>query len=209
MLLKEIIKQRENILALSNEYGARRIRVFGSVAREDDAADSDIDFLVDFPRGYDLFLQRIPLAEQLQGLLNRTVDLVPEHELTPYIRDRVLSEAIDLWKNPWQPYAQYILITIAKIHNIQKRGKIIDDEILYDAALRNLQTLSEATQRLTEEKTALCPDIPWKEISGFRNILVHNYLGNIDPITITKIIEEQLLPLESCIKTMLTGENER
>jgi predicted nucleotidyltransferase len=96
MLLKEIIKQRENILALSNEYGARRIRVFGSVARGDDAADSDIDFLVDFPRGYDLFLQRIPLAEQLQGLLNRTVDLVPEHELTPYIRDRVLSEAIDL-----------------------------------------------------------------------------------------------------------------
>jgi predicted nucleotidyltransferase len=96
MLLKEIIKQRENILALSNKYGARRIRVFGSVARGDDAADSDIDFLVDFPRGYDLFLQRIPLAEQLQGLLNRTVDLVPEHELTPYIRDRVLSEAIDL-----------------------------------------------------------------------------------------------------------------
>jgi len=96
MLLKEIIKQRENILALSNEYGARRIRVFGSVARGDDAADSDIDFLVDFPRGYDLFLQRIPLAEQLQGLLNRTVDLVPKHELTPYIRDRVLSEAIDL-----------------------------------------------------------------------------------------------------------------
>jgi|GEM_PF-6823707 uncharacterized protein with HEPN domain len=72
-------------------------------------------------------------------------------------------------KKPWQPYAQHILITIAKIHNIQKRGKIIDDEILYDAALRNLQTLSEATQRLTEEKTALCPDIPWKEISGFRS----------------------------------------
>ncbi len=96
MLLEEIIRQRKNILALSNEYGARRIRIFGSVARGDDAADSDIDFLVDFPRGYDLFLQRIPLAEQLQDLLKRTVDLVPEHELTPYIRDRVLSEAIDL-----------------------------------------------------------------------------------------------------------------
>lgn len=96
MLLEEIIRQKKNILALSNEYGARRIRIFGSVARGDDAADSDIDFLVDFPRGYDLFLQRIPLAEQLQDLLKRTVDLVPEHELTPYIRDRVLSEAIDL-----------------------------------------------------------------------------------------------------------------
>lgn len=111
-------------------------------------------------------------------------------------------------KKSWQPYAHHILNTITKIRNIQERGKIVDDEILYDAALRNLQTLSEATQRLTEEKTILCPNIPWKEISGFRNILVHNYLGNIDPITITKVIEEQLHPLESCIKTMLNRKNE-
>jgi len=53
---------------------------------------------------------------------------------------------------PWQPYALHILDMIEKIHRIEARGSIVDDEILYDATLRNLQTLSEATQQLPEEK---------------------------------------------------------
>lgn len=47
---------------------------------------------------------------------------------------------------PWQSYAQHILDNIAKLRRIQSRGNLAHDEILYDAALRNLQTLSEATQ---------------------------------------------------------------
>lgn len=49
---------------------------------------------------------------------------------------------------PWQPYAQHILDAIERIRRIEARGDITQDEILYDAALRNLQTLSEATQLL-------------------------------------------------------------
>jgi Uncharacterized conserved protein len=48
----------------------------------------------------------------------------------------------------WQPYAQHILDAIAKIRRIQGHGDLMRDEILYDATLRNLQTLSEATQQL-------------------------------------------------------------
>ena len=107
---------------------------------------------------------------------------------------------------PWQPYAQHILDAIAKIQRIQARGDLTQDEILYDAALRNLQTLSEATQLLPEEKKAACPNIPWAEISGFRNILVHNYLGNIDPITVASVIDKHLEPLKQCIMAMLDGE---
>jgi len=79
---------------------------------------------------------------------------------------------------PWQPYAHHILDAIAKIRRIETRGNIVDDDILYDAALRNLQTLSEAAQQLPDDRKTLCPDILWREIAGFRNILVHNYLGN-------------------------------
>jgi len=96
MLLDEITQEKERILSLARRYGARRIRIFGSVARGEDRTESDIDFLVDFPKGYDLFLQRIPLTEQLRLLLKRPIDLVPEHELNPYIRKKVLTEAIDL-----------------------------------------------------------------------------------------------------------------
>jgi len=96
MLLDELHDKKIRIVALSSHYGARRIRVFGSVARGEEQPGSDVDFLVDFPRGYDLFLQRMPLVNALQTLLGRTVDVIPEHELSPYIREQVLSEAVDL-----------------------------------------------------------------------------------------------------------------
>lgn len=104
---------------------------------------------------------------------------------------------------PWEPYALHILDAVAKIRRIQARGDLTQDEVLYDAVLRNLQTLSEATQLLPDDKKTAFPEIPWREISGFRNILVHNYLGNIDPLTIASVIEKQLLPLEKCIRAML------
>ncbi len=74
----------------------------------------------------------------------------------------------------WEPYAQHILECISKIRRIEERGDLTTDDILYDAAVRNLQTLSEATQRLPLDKKAEFEHIPWAEISGFRNILVHN-----------------------------------
>jgi uncharacterized protein with HEPN domain len=105
---------------------------------------------------------------------------------------------------PWQPYALHVLDAIAKIRRIQARGDMTQDDVLFDAALRNLQTLSEATQLLPDRKKEARPDIPWREISGFRNILVHNYLGNIDPLTVVMVIDRQLQPLEDCIRAMLT-----
>lgn len=75
--------------------------------------------------------------------------------------------------------------------------------MLYDAALRNLQTLSEATQQLSDESKAQHPEIPWREISGFRNILVHNYLGDIDPTTVAAVVDRHLEPLASAVTAML------
>ncbi len=63
---------------------------------------------------------------------------------------------------PWQPYALHILDAIARIRRIVARGNITDDDVLYDAALRILQTLSEATQLLPYDKKALFPNIPWR-----------------------------------------------
>ena len=89
-------RKRDEIQTLGHRYGARRIRVFGSVARREEHADSDVDFLVDFPRGYDLFAQRMPLTDQLALLLQRPVEVIPEHELNRHIREQVLREVVDL-----------------------------------------------------------------------------------------------------------------
>lgn len=96
MLLDELRDKKNMIEALSGQYGARHIRVFGSVARREERPDSDVDFLVDFPRGYDLLTQRLPLAERLADLLHRKVELVPEHELNRHIREQVIKEAVEL-----------------------------------------------------------------------------------------------------------------
>lgn len=96
MLINELHHRKIEIERAAYACGARRIRVFGSVARGEDGDDSDIDFLVDFPAGYDMFRQRLPLMEKLAQLTGRKVDVIPEHELNRHIRAQVLAEARDL-----------------------------------------------------------------------------------------------------------------
>lgn len=96
MLLDQLHEKREAILKLAARYGALHLRVFGSVARGEERSDSDVDFLVDLPRGYDLFAQRLPLTQELEALLHRKVELIPEHELNRHIREQVMKEAVDL-----------------------------------------------------------------------------------------------------------------
>lgn len=96
MLLDELRSKKALIEALGHQYGARHIRVFGSVARGEERPDSDVDFLVTLPRGYDLFAQRLPLTEKLVDLLQRKVELIPEHELNRHIREQVMKEAVEL-----------------------------------------------------------------------------------------------------------------
>lgn len=96
MLRNELHTKKAEIEAAAAKYGARHIRLFGSVARGEERADSDIDFLVDLPKGYDLFLQRLPLTEALAKITGRQVDLVPEHELNEHIRPFVLQEVLEV-----------------------------------------------------------------------------------------------------------------
>lgn len=103
----------------------------------------------------------------------------------------------------WRAYATHILDGVAKLDRIQARGDILTDDILYDAALRNLQTLAEATQNLPPELKIRYGEIEWKNIAAFRNILVHNYLGTIDPVTVKQVIERHIEPLAKAVAEML------
>jgi len=92
MGIDEIKKRKKEILALAAKYGASDIRVFGSVARGEAGADSDVDFLVSLEQGRSLF-DLGGLLMDLQSLLHRKVDVVTEKGLHWYIRDRVIREA--------------------------------------------------------------------------------------------------------------------
>ena len=88
-----VLPNRDKILQLAEQYGARRVRVFGSVARRQDDAGSDIDFLVDMEPGRSLF-DLGGLLVDLEKLLNSKVDVVTERGLKDRIRDRVVHESV-------------------------------------------------------------------------------------------------------------------
>ena len=103
---RDLLRSRRNeILQMAAAYGARNLRVFGSVARGDAQPDSDIDFLVEMEPGRSLFdLGGFLVA--LEAALGVEVDVVTEKGLRPRIREQVLREAISMemgwtrWRGP-------------------------------------------------------------------------------------------------------------
>lgn len=87
--------KRDDILRIAAQYGARNVRIFGSVARGEARPDSDLDVLVDVEPGRSLF-DLGGLLMELQDLLGCRVDVVTEQGLRPRLRERVLREAVPL-----------------------------------------------------------------------------------------------------------------
>jgi hypothetical protein len=84
---------REKIAEFCRKHHIRRLALFGSVLSDDFGPDSDVDVLVEFEPGHVPGLGFITIEAELSSLLGRSVDLNTPGFLSPYIRDRVLSEA--------------------------------------------------------------------------------------------------------------------
>jgi predicted nucleotidyltransferase len=95
MDLQQLRRQRDAILAAAARHGAHDVRVFGSVARGDADADSDVDFLVDLESGRSL-LDLGGLLMELRAVVGTSVDVVTPGGLKERIRERVLREAVPL-----------------------------------------------------------------------------------------------------------------
>lgn len=80
---------------LARVHGAKNIRLFGSVARGEETAKSDIDFLVETPTNRAMSIS-ISLQEALEKLLGCKVDVAPESALKPHIRKSALREAVSI-----------------------------------------------------------------------------------------------------------------
>ena len=94
----ELLKsRRREILAICGKHGARNVRVFGSCARREHSATSDIDILVNLDstelKGLRYFGVLEELEEELEAILGVRVDVVDESGLKERVRDEVLSEA--------------------------------------------------------------------------------------------------------------------
>ena len=84
---------QERVNAFCRRNGIRRLALFGSILRDDFRPESDIDVLVEFEPGTRVGLRFFELERELSEILGRKVDLNTPGFLSPYFRDRVLSEA--------------------------------------------------------------------------------------------------------------------
>jgi uncharacterized protein with HEPN domain len=82
-----------------------------------------------------------------------------------------------------------------------ERSRFDASRLVQDAVIRNLQTLAESSQRLSSEIKATEPQIPWRELAGFRNVIVHGYLG-VDLGAVWLVVEQDLPALTEAVKRM-------
>ena len=101
-------------------------------------------------------------------------------------------------------YLRHILECIGRIEENTDVGRdqFMASHTLQDAVLRNLQTMAESTQRLSESLKTQYPDVEWRRIAAFRNVLVHNYLG-VDMDRIWDVVEHDVAELKTAVVSIL------
>lgn len=80
--------------AIRSQFGVARIGIYGSFARGEQTKKSDVDVIVDFREGYATLRNFVRLADRLEALFLRKVDLITVEGIDKYIRPRVEAEVI-------------------------------------------------------------------------------------------------------------------
>lgn len=89
---------RESLLPFVQEYGIVKAYVFGSFAREEDTDQSDVDFLIDFDKEFDL-IEFFRLKSRLEEILTRKVDIVESKSINPVFKESILKDTILLYSS--------------------------------------------------------------------------------------------------------------
>lgn len=90
-----LLAKREEIIALAAKHKAEHVRVFGSVARGESSEQSDVDLLVHFQQDASLF-DLMDLKEASESLLHVPVDVVSDRGLSPFLKESILRDAVEL-----------------------------------------------------------------------------------------------------------------
>jgi predicted nucleotidyltransferase len=95
MIKKFLAEHRDEVLEIAGRYGARNVRIFGSVGRGEERPESDLDLVVEFDADRSL-LDQVGLTQDVEKLLGRKVHVTTADALHWYIHDRVMEQAIPL-----------------------------------------------------------------------------------------------------------------
>ena len=101
-------------------------------------------------------------------------------------------------------YLQHIRDAIGRILSYTTSGReaFLATPQAQDAVIRNLEIIGEAVKHLSPELRQQHPDIPWKQIAGMRDEMIHEYFG-VDVAIVWKVVERPLPPLRQTIESLL------
>ena len=101
-------------------------------------------------------------------------------------------------------YIVHMVECIERILSYTKEGQemFLNDPKTQDAVIRNFEIIGEAVKRLSQSTRDCAPEIPWKQIAGFRDILIHQYEG-VDLEETWKRVAKDLPSLLNALKTLL------
>jgi len=99
-------------------------------------------------------------------------------------------------------YIEHILDCLRKIKEYTRnlsKDDFIENELIQDAVIRNIEIIGEATKKISLNLKQAYSEIPWKEMAGMRDKLIHDYLG-VDIEVIWKTIESDIPALDEMIR---------
>jgi uncharacterized protein with HEPN domain len=103
-------------------------------------------------------------------------------------------------------YLRHILDAIQKIERYAAVGhdEFVAESLRHDAAIRQIEIIGEAAKRLSAQVLSRRPEIPWRQVSGMRDVLIHNYMG-VDLERVWNVIRADLPLLKGVVEELLTG----
>lgn len=102
-------------------------------------------------------------------------------------------------------FLAHILDAIERIESFTAAGheQFTSQLIIQDAVVRNLEVIGEAVKSLSVDLCSRHPDIPWKQIAGMRDVLIHNYFG-VKLETVWRVVVDHLPPLKAKVSQLLS-----
>lgn len=103
-----------------------------------------------------------------------------------------------------EAYLRHILDAIQKIERYAEAGRdeFMTESMMHDAVVRQMEIIGEAVKRLSPQILQGYPDIPWKQVAGMRDVLIHNYMG-VDLDRIWNVVQHDLRPLRKAVEELL------